>query len=80
MMKYLYIVLSFLVITVEASAQLHIGNILKGGSQMRLGNYVFKDGSEYVGELKGRKPHGNGKTTFVNGDVYEGHYVKGKRD
>ena len=48
-------------------------------AQIRIGNYKFKDGGEYVGELKGRKPEGKGKTTFTNGDTYEGEYVKGKR-
>lgn len=30
--------------------------------------------------MKGRKPNGKGKTVFKNGDVYEGEYVKGKRE
>ena len=47
--------------------------------QIKIGNYRFKDGGEYVGELKGRKPNGKGKTTFKNGDTYEGEYVKGER-
>ena len=38
----------------------------------------LKDGSLYVGEMKGRRPHGNGKMTFPNGNVYTGSFVKGK--
>lgn len=45
-------------------------------AQLSLGYYKFKDGSEYTGELKGKKPHGKGRTVFRNGDVYEGEYVK----
>lgn len=30
--------------------------------------------------MKGRKPNCKGKTVFKNGDVYEGEYVKGKRE
>ena len=48
-------------------------------AQIKIGNYTFKDGAEYTGELKGKKPHGKGKTVFKSGDVYEGEYVKGKR-
>ena len=46
-------------------------------AQMSLGYYKFKDGAEYTGELKGRRPNGKGRTVFKNGDVYEGEYVKG---
>ena len=48
-------------------------------AQIKIGSHVFKDGAEYVGELKGKRPHGKGKTVFKNGDIYEGNYVKGKR-
>ena len=67
MKKYTYILLFWISIATTASAQIKIGN------------YTFKDGAEYVGELKGKRPHGKGKTTFKNGDIYEGNYVKGKR-
>ena len=49
-------------------------------TEIKIGNYTFKDGSVYTGEMKGRKPNGKGKTVFKNGDVYEGEYVKGKRE
>ena len=67
MKKYIYIIVFLFSVVSTASAQIKIGN------------HTFKDGSEYVGELKGKKPHGKGKTTFKNGDTYEGQYVKGKR-
>ncbi len=42
------------------------------------GSYTFpKDKSSYYGELESGKPNGKGKTIFVNGDSYEGEYVKG---
>ncbi len=46
-------------------------------TEIKIGNYTFKDGSVYTGEMKGRKPNGKGKTVFKNGDVYEGEYIKG---
>ena len=49
-------------------------------TEIKIGNYTFKDGSVYTGEMKGRKPNGKGKTVFKNGDVYEGEYIKGKRE
>ena len=45
---------------------------VSASAQLSLGYYQFKDGSEYTGELKGRRPNGKGKTVFRNGDVYEG--------
>ena len=47
--------------------------------EIKIGNYIFKDGAEYQGEIVRRKPHGKGKTIFKNGDIYEGEYIKGKR-
>ena len=52
---------------------------LSVSAQMSLGYYKFKDGAEYTGELKGRRPNGKGKTVFKNGDTYEGEYVKGQQ-
>ncbi|MDD6890530.1 MAG: phosphatidylinositol-4-phosphate 5-kinase, partial [Bacteroidales bacterium] len=49
-------------------------------AQLSIGYYKFKDGAEYTGELKGKKPNGKGRTVFPNGDVYEGEYLKGKRE
>ena len=68
MKKYTYLLLALMTLgSASASAQLSIGY------------YKFKDGSEYTGELKGRRPNGKGRTVFLNGDSYEGEYVKGKR-
>ena len=68
MKRYEYILILLFLIATEVTAQIKIGN------------YTFKDGAEYVGELKGRRPHGKGKTTFKSGDIYEGEYVKGIYD
>ncbi len=67
MKKYILVILSlFLWVTLTEA-------------QIKIGNYKFPDGSEYTGELKSRKPNGKGKTVFKNGDVYEGEYIKAKR-
>ena len=47
---------------------------------IKIGNYTFKDGSAYTGELRYGRPNGKGKTVFPTGDTYEGEYVKGKRE
>ena len=49
-------------------------------AQIKIGNYSFKDGSEYTGELKGRKPNGKGKTVFKNGTFMKESVIKGKRE
>ena len=41
---------------------------------------TLKDGTAYVGEVKGKRPHGNGKAVYKNGDKYEGEFVKGLRN
>lgn len=68
MKKYIYILLLLASVSTLATAQIKIGN------------YTFKDGGEYTGELKGRKPNGKGKTIYKNGNTYEGEYIKGKRE
>ena len=35
----------------------------------------YSDGGMYVGETSDGVPHGYGKETFANGDVYEGDFV-----
>ena len=67
MKRYAYTFVLFFLMTASASAQIKIGN------------YTFKNGAEYSGELKGRKPNGKGRTVFKSGDIYEGEYIKGKR-
>ena len=68
MKKYVYILLLLASVSTLATAQIKIGS------------YTFKDGGEYTGELKGRKPNGKGKTIYKNGNTYEGEYIKGKRE
>ena len=67
MKRYAYTFVLFFLMTAGASAQIKIGN------------HTFKNGAEYSGELKGKKPNGKGRTVFKSGDIYEGEYVKGKR-
>lgn len=43
-------------------------------TEIKIGNYTFKDGSVYTGEMKGRKPNGKGKpflrmATFTKGNT-----------
>ena len=38
-------------------------------AQLSVGNYKFKNGAEYSGELKRRKPNGLGRTVYPNGDM-----------
>ena len=42
-----------------------------------LGSCTTRDGGEYNGEMAQGKPNGKGKTTWKNGNWYEGEYVKG---
>ena len=89
MRKYLYTTLLLALLAQEGvMAQENEGK--KGGffgkikdtfsTEIKIGNYTFKDGSVYTGEMNGRQPHGKGKTVFKNGDVFEGEFVKGKRE
>ena len=48
--------------------------------KLQVGSYTFKDGSIYTGDMTNNKPNGKGRTQFRNGDVYEGFYLKGKRN
>ncbi|MBR6285443.1 MAG: phosphatidylinositol-4-phosphate 5-kinase, partial [Bacteroidaceae bacterium] len=69
-MKYLYILLPALMSSFSLSAD---------AQKIKIGNYTFKNGATYTGELSGGKPNGKGRTEFPNGDIYEGDYVKGLR-
>ena len=71
MRKYLYTTLLLALLAQEGvMAQENEGK--KGGffgkikdtfsTEIKIGNYTFKDGSVYTGEMKGRKPNGKGKT------------------
>ena len=48
--------------------------------KISLGTCETHDNGIYQGEMLGGKPHGKGKTTFSNGDIYEGEYENGRRN
>ena len=52
---------------------------LSFAQKITVGQYTFKDGSVYNGQLTNGKPNGKGKTVFLTGDTYEGEYLKAKR-
>jgi hypothetical protein len=43
-----------------------------GAQKLTLGSTTTKDGGQYQGEMMQGKPHGKGKVTYNNGNVYEG--------
>ena len=43
------------------------------------GNYINDDGSEYVGEFKDGKGHGQGALTYADGEKYVGEFKNDKR-
>ena len=45
-----------------------------GAQKISLGSMTTKDGGQYQGEMMLGKPHGKGKVTYKNGNVYEGEY------
>ena len=53
--------------------------LLGSAQKITLGSATTKDGGDYQGELLAGKPHGKGRTTWENGNTYEGEYDKGKR-
>ena len=67
MRKYLYTTL-FLTLLAQGGVMAQDNNTSKGGffgklkdtfsTEIKIGNYTFKDGSVYTGEMKGRKPKG----------------------
>ena len=65
-MKFLYTIAicGSLFLTTNIHSQNNDGflNRLKktSSSEIKIGNYTFKDGSVYTGELKSRKPNGKG--------------------
>ena len=58
MKKYVYILLLLASVSTLATAQIKIGN------------YTFKDGGEYTGELKGRKPNGK-ERKYLRRGIYK---------
>ena len=80
-MKYLYTALILVFLSQEGAIAQNKGGFFGKikdtfSTEIKIGNYTFKDGSVYTGEMKGRKPNGKGKTVFKNGDVYERENVK----
>lgn len=45
-------------------------------TEIKIGNYTFKDGSVYTGEMKGRKPNGKGKRSLKWGCLRRGIYQR----
>ena len=46
--------------------------IMAQSQKITIGTMTLKDGGEYNGELSMGKPNGMGKTTWSNGNWYEG--------
>ena len=42
-------------------------------------NVTLRDGSVYTGELRRKRPHGNGSVQYANGDKYCGTFLDGYR-
>jgi len=49
-------------------------------ADVKKGKVMYECGSEYTGERKNGRRHGQGELTLPNGDVYSGTFVKGKRE
>ena len=54
-------------------------SLLAQAQKVTLGSCATIDNGQYQGEMLGGKPNGKGRTTFPNGDTYEGEYEKGRR-
>ena len=52
---------------------------IQSKKEPRIVSIILKNGTEYTGEVRLKRPHGIGKAKYRNGDVYEGRFVKGKR-
>lgn len=68
-MKYLYTALILVFLSQEGAVAQSKGGFFGKikdtfSTEIKIGNYTFKDGSVYTGEMKGRKPNGKGKTVF----------------
>lgn len=51
---------------------------VEGDCQNGQGTYVFQDGrAMYVGPFKNGRPEGDGLCYFINGNIYEGEWLKG---
>ena len=47
--------------------------------QKEVVSMTLRDGSVYTGEIKRKRPHGNGTVQYANGDVYSGTFLDGSR-
>lgn len=50
------------------------------GEPRELGEYMWPDGSKYVGQFKGEKMHGDGKLHAADGKIYEGQFRNDKME
>ena len=71
-MKYLYTALILVFLSQEGAIAQNKGGFFGKikdtfSTEIKIGNYTFKDGSVYTGEMKGRKPNGKGKTVEMAG-------------
>ena len=54
--------------------QIKLGKIAQGILRV-----ISENGSQYEGEEDDGKKHGKGKCTYLDGTVYEGEWVRGKK-
>ena len=59
--------LRYIIITIMA-----MGAVAVSAQRITLGSCKMKDGGSYQGEMQAGKPHGKGRTTWKDGDVFEG--------
>ena len=58
----------------------NILSFLSGDRKKSAVTTTLRDGSVYVGEVKRKRPHGNGSVLYTNGDKYNGGFVNGMRE
>ena len=47
---------------------------IKGDCKNGYGEYIYKDGTKYLGNYKKGKEHGKGKLIYTDGGIYEGDF------
>ena len=62
----------------EFPAGSYKGNLDKEGLQSGPGEFIYNNGSKYIGYWKAGKPSGNGRYIGITGEVYEGEWKSGK--
>lgn len=70
--------LCFIFLLFSSSLQAQTGCTI-GDCENGKGRFVYKNGDKYIGEFKNSVPHGRGAYYGVNGSVYKGPFVNGKR-